>query len=100
MVDNGHKEEKIALPTVLDISTVPLWHNTFENHCDIRNSVVLDGSAVKKITSPGIQLVVSFYKTLLENNKQLLVDNISSDMSDALSDFGLLDLIKKWGKEL
>ena len=68
--------------------------------CDHRNNLILDASLMKKITSPGIQLLVSLFKSMTNYNKQLLVENYLPEIEEVIRDFGLLDMIAKWGRAL
>lgn len=98
MVENVLGDVKIVLPPVLDISMVHGMQKELIMYCENRNSFRLEGAMVKKITSPAIQLIVSFVKYLSKNNKQLLVDDISPEMAETLDDFGLLELMKSGAK--
>ena len=93
MVEHKNAEEQIALPQVLDISVIQTLFKNLVKTCDNRSTVSLDARNVKKITSSGIQLIVYLFKTFTKNVKQLIVDNISPDMKEALDDFGLLEVV-------
>ena len=75
MVEKIIGDVKIALPQVLDISMVQTMHKELILNSEDRNSFHLDASAVKKITSPAIQLIVSFMNHITKNDGQLLVDS-------------------------
>ena len=98
MVEHKNDKEQIALPQVLDIYVIQTLFKNLVNTCDNRSTVLLDARNVKKITSSEIQLIVYLFKTFTKNAKQLIVDNISPDMKEALDDFGLLELVKNGAK--
>lgn len=100
MVEFLSNKKEMALPGALDISTVSLLHNNIDISDSNEISYVVNAAGVQKITSPGIQLLVSLFKTIGSERKQLLVDNCSEQMNEAFRDFGLLDLLKKWSKQI
>lgn len=81
----------------MDITTVQLWHDNLSLYT---SNLSIDASGVEKLTSPAIQLLVSLDKKLSEGENHLWVENKSSAFAEAFRDFGLLELLQKWSKEV
>jgi len=56
----------------------------------------LDGSEVEKITTPCIQLLISFDKAAVEAGKKVSLKAPSEVMQRALSDIGLQNKLDEW----
>lgn len=100
MVEQINESPNITLPSAMDISTVQDLYEKLEKYIDSNEIVHVDAGGVEKVTSAGMQLLVSFYKSLEKNKSRLIVDNITSVFSEAFHDFGLIGLLQKWGKEV
>jgi anti-anti-sigma regulatory factor len=92
--------QSITLPPVMDITTVQLWHDNLTIYANKPMDIRMDASAVEKISSAGIQLMVSLEKNIIQNQSHLIVEQQSSAFTEAFRDFGLLELLQKWSKEV
>lgn len=89
--------QSITLPPTMDITTVQLWHDNLQQYS---NNISINASAVEKITSPAIQLLVSLYKNIEQSGNHLWIEQQSSAFTEAFRDFGLIALLQKWSKEI
>ncbi len=92
--------QSITLPPVMDITTVQLWHDNLMIYPNKPIDIRVDASAVEKISSAGMQLLVSLEKNMIQNQNHLIVEQQSSAFTEAFRDFGLLGLLQKWSKEV
>lgn len=85
----------IALPAVLTIEAVEILAAEFkqlvlENDTHLQ----LDASAVERVTTPGIQLIVSLEKTVTDAGGILDIIGGKEEFNNAFADVGLASLIQ------
>ena len=94
MADNF---ETYKLPTQLDIRCVENIYNDFKNIISNEKSLEIDASEIEKITTPGIQLIISLANYLNSRNLELKFVNHSENLITNLKELGIdkTDFFKK-----
>ncbi|MCC7260774.1 MAG: STAS domain-containing protein [Alphaproteobacteria bacterium] len=88
----------LKLPPLIDISRVDHTRSELLRLLDSpKNEIVVDGSAVERITTPGVQLLLSLEKTLAQRGeKKLVLANPSGALRDACAALGLSHKLQEW----
>ncbi|MFW0777071.1 MAG: STAS domain-containing protein [Rickettsiales bacterium] len=86
---NQNSNDTVSFPASSDLSAAQELCNTLNNHLAASNEiVVLDASQIERISTAGIQLLLSMQKTCAETRRQLnIISNSVTD--DGISDLGL-----------
>ena len=87
-------EKRISLPETLDIVASEQFLNLLRT--EPTANIEVDCSQIKKITTPGIQLLISLVKTAGRNSQNLKFINGSSIFEESLELFGLNKNPNQW----
>ena len=79
----------IPLPAVMDINACGALQSTLLEHITVQDDITLDSSAVERISTPGIQFLLSLIKTMGTNGKKLRITSPTSTLIQAVDDLGL-----------
>ncbi|MDB2414576.1 STAS domain-containing protein [Rickettsiales bacterium] len=92
---NSKKEKiSITLPEVMDISTAESILEQLKKAGDIS----LDASKVEKITTPGVQLIISADLSMQNNKGSFSIENPSDIFTSSLNNLGFSEKLKEWEK--
>jgi anti-anti-sigma regulatory factor len=56
----------------------------------------LDAAQTTRISTLGIQLLVSLENSLSQQGHKLVIENANQDFKETLADIGLTDVMKRW----
>lgn len=87
-----------VLPEILDIARADSFLSSVNGLLDSSpKGIEIDGSAVGRITTPCIQILLSLSKTAAENyNIMIKLGKVSEVMSEAFADLGLGSTLEQW----
>lgn len=94
----GKGDTPLKLPPLIDISRADALRGELLLLLDTpKNEVAIDGSAVERITTPGVQLLLSLEKALVQRGeKKLVLVNASGALRDACVSLGLSHKLQEW----
>lgn len=88
---------QLALPAQLTIENVEQFFDALRNiDTKVCSDIVLDAKNLKDMTTPGLQLLVSYARTLEKDGKQLKLRDVPSAVVDMFNLYGLGDQINTW----
>lgn len=89
--------DKIALPEIIDIHNVSLLHEMLVK-TPVENPLVIHAESVTRITTPGIQVLISLGRSLEQKNQSFSLGSVSPAVREAFADLGLSSLLEQWSK--
>ncbi len=85
-----------ALPAVLGITSVEAVQSLLEEALHENGTVTVDASQVDRITSPGVQQLISLGHSLQQSDRTLHLTHMPNAMKEAFADLGLNDILEGW----
>lgn len=79
----------IALPAMMDINACAVLHSTILEHITSASSLELDGSAVERVSTPGVQLLLCAAQSMQSQGHTVRLHRPSQTLSHAIDDLGL-----------
>lgn len=91
------KERSFTLPAILDLETVETVVKETAPWLEEQGlTLTLDASPVDIIMAPGVQLLLSINKTLVQSGGKLIVKQPSEFFVSIFKSLGLLTLLAQW----
>ena len=94
--DKGMEGALYNLPQSIDISTASDVLDGIKKVYSKDSDFIIEGSEVGKITTPGVQLILSLATTVEKNNKKFTLKDASENMVAAFEDLGLSKQLNEW----
>lgn len=79
----------ILLPPIMDIHACATLHTSFLEEIATSETLRLNASAVERIATPAVQLLLSTAQTLQREGKHLQIASPSAALTQAVDDLGL-----------
>lgn len=89
-------ENIIYLPAKIDISTVSQFFEEIKPIIAVNKDVVFNASKIDRITTPGIQILISATKTIKANGGKASISWPSEAFKNIISDLGFSNQLKEW----
>lgn len=86
---NSTNDSCFKLPSVLDINYAPEFYDHLKEFLHLDSEICLEASSVSRITTPCVQIIISFFEELKSNGKNLKIINPSDDFCRIMADLGL-----------
>lgn len=77
------------LPSVLDINYAPTFYENLKEFLNLDSEICLEASEVSRLTTPCIQILLSFFETLKSRGANVKVLNPSESFCKSITDLGL-----------
>ncbi len=91
--------EATTLPAKMDIATTSACKTLLQEALSQgQDTVVLDGSAVERVTTPGMQMLLSLARAAEDSQKKVQLMEPSAALCEALTDIGLGSMMEEWRK--
>lgn len=85
----------IVLPSILDISAASALLSTCKDMQDEAEPLLLDATAVERITTPAFQVIISLIKTRKAAGRLTQLQSASTPFTDAAGALGLSGFFKE-----
>lgn len=85
----------VPLPAQFDNAAAAVFFDILRD-VPINESVTLDAAETLRVSTLGIQVLLSFENSLQQQGHRLMVRNMSKDVQDMFNDVGLADVVKRW----
>jgi len=86
----------VKLPAVIDLSNVSALKAMLVDQLNSLDPLAIDCTAVTRITTPAVQVLLSFAKTTAEEGRPPVLHNPSEAFRCAFSELGLQDQLTQW----
>ena len=83
------------LPAQVDIASAAQVCNEVKSSC-MGNDIAFDASAVDRITTPGVQLLIAASSAAKNRGGALHISNPTKEFSNIVSDLGFSNQLKEW----
>lgn len=87
---------KFELPEKIDVTVIEEVYSSLNNIISSDKKIILDASKVEKITTPGVQLLLSAARSMGDNSGNFCINNPSENFINVFSDLGLSSQLNKW----
>lgn len=88
IADAAKSEARVDMPADCRIADVSAWHRQLRAALDA-SAIVLDGSAVDRIDTAALQVLVAFQRDAQKRGQQVSWAGVSAPLHDAASQLGL-----------
>lgn len=85
----------VPLPPQFDNTAAAVFFDILRD-VPINESVTLDAAETVQVTTLGIQVLLSFENTLVQQGHRLIMRNMSKDVEAVFAEIGLADVVKRW----
>lgn len=86
----------LNVPEVVDIKNVEAFLSSVRDAMANSNDIELDCSKVERMTTPGIQVILSAAKTAVEKGGKITLKDPSENMTVIFNDLGLSEQLQEW----
>ena len=95
--NNINAVEPYALPAQLDAANAQDFYESLQHYLESEpRDYILDGSAVERMTTPSVQILIALAQHAHANDINFQLTNASSTLTDALQTLGLDDRLTMW----
>ena len=89
-------DDMVALPAVLDLNNIAAVKALLLEQLEKSEDVTIDCSMVTRVTTPAVQILLSYAKTIAIEGRRPQLHNPSEAFRTAFSDLGLQDQLSQW----
>lgn len=90
-----YRPAMVPLPAHFDNAAAAVFFDILRD-VPINEPVTMDASELTRITTLGIQVLLSFESSLVQQGYKLVVKNMSKDIEATFAEIGLADVCKRW----
>lgn len=97
---SAKSEPVLQLPEVVDVSYAQKLYSDLKSLIEkSKELIILDGERVKKLTTPGVQILLAAGKLMDDKNGKMLIREPSENMEDAFADLGFSVQLNEWNEK-